>query len=54
MKLFRTVSALLKSICNNLTLREREGGWSAAFGWIRLVAIVYGCFRNAKATNCFR
>jgi hypothetical protein len=54
MKLFRMVSALLKSVWFNLTLREREGGWNAAFTYIRLVAMVYGVFRNSKTTNCFK
>lgn len=54
MKLFLMVSALLKSTWLNLTLRERQGGWDAAFTYVRLVAIVYGCFRNAKPINCFR
>lgn len=54
MKLLRMVVALLKSVWRNLRLREREGGWSAAFGYIRLVAMVYGCFRKASITDCFR
>lgn len=54
MKLFRMVTALLKSVWRNLMLREREGGWSAAFRYVRLVTVVYGCFKNVKMADCFR
>lgn len=54
MKILVMIMKLLKSVWYNLTLRERQGGWSAAFGWLRLVAVVYGCFRNARVTSCFR
>lgn len=52
MQIFSMMSSMLKSASYNLALRERQGGWSAAFGYVRLVAVVYRVFRHAKVA-CF-
>lgn len=52
MQIFSLMSDVLKSVSYNLALRERQGGWSAAFSYVRLVAVVYRVFRHAQAA-CF-